>query len=74
MSFIVPVHSKMVIHWKDGKPNPADILSKHWEFPTVWHLLKPILFLTEFQLKRVVLIPIPNGQRTNQLPKYNPSS
>ena len=22
-------------HWKDGKSNPADILSKHWEFATV---------------------------------------
>ena len=31
-------------HWKDGKSNPADILSKHWEFTTVWPMLKPILF------------------------------
>ena len=31
-------------HWKDGKRNPADILSKHWEFATVWPMLKPILF------------------------------
>ena len=31
-------------HSKDGKSNPADILSKHWEFATVWPLLKPILF------------------------------
>ena len=31
-------------HWKDGKSNPADILSKHWEFATVWPMLKPILF------------------------------
>ena len=31
-------------HWKDGKSNPADILSKHWEFATVWPLLKTILF------------------------------
>ena len=30
-------------HWKDGKSNPADILSKHWEFATVWPMLKPIL-------------------------------
>ena len=30
--------------WKDGKTNPADILSKHWEFPQVWPLLKPLLF------------------------------
>ena len=31
-------------HWKNGKSNPADILSKHWEFTTVWPMLKPILF------------------------------
>ena len=31
-------------HWKDGKSNPADILSKHWEFATVWPMHKPILF------------------------------
>ena len=31
-------------HRKDGKSNPADILSKHWEFATVWPMLKPILF------------------------------
>ena len=31
-------------HWKDGKSNPADILSKHWEFATVWPMLKLILF------------------------------
>ena len=31
-------------HWKDGKSNPADILSKHWESATVWPMLKPILF------------------------------
>ena len=43
-------------HWKDGKSNPADILSKHWEFATVWPLLKPILFWrgeTATQLKGV---------------------
>ena len=34
-------------HWKDGKSNPADILSKHWEFATVWPMLKSILFFTE---------------------------
>ena len=22
--------------WKDGKSNPADILSKHWEFTNIW--------------------------------------
>ena len=27
-----------------GKENPADILSKHWEYSDVWHLLKALLF------------------------------
>ena len=47
-------------HWKDGKSNPADILSKHWEFATVWPILKPILFWrgeTATQLKGSYRIP-----------------
>jgi hypothetical protein len=28
-------------YWIDGKKNPADIVSKHWSYPQVWHLLKP---------------------------------
>ena len=28
----------------NGDRNPADILSKHWGFPQVWPLLKPLLF------------------------------
>ena len=31
-------------NWKDGKSNPADILSKHWELASIWPLLKPLLF------------------------------
>jgi hypothetical protein len=32
-------------YWIDGKLNPADIVSKHWAYPQVWHLLKkPLLF------------------------------
>ena len=31
-------------NWKGGKSNPADILSKHWEFANIWPLLKPLLF------------------------------
>ena len=30
--------------WKDAKTNPADILSKHWEFPQICPLLKLLLF------------------------------
>ena len=47
-------------HWKDGKSNPADILSKHWEFASVWPMLKPILFWrgeTATQLKGSDRIP-----------------
>ena len=47
-------------HWKDDKSNPADILSKHWEFATVWLMLKPILFWrgeTATQLKGSDRIP-----------------
>ena len=31
-------------NWKDGKSKPADIISKHWEFASIWPLLKPLLF------------------------------
>ena len=27
-----------------GKKNPADILSKHWNLPSVWDTMKPLLF------------------------------
>ena len=50
----------ITFHWKDGKSNPADILSKHWEFATVWPMLKPILFWrgeTATQLKGSERIP-----------------
>jgi hypothetical protein len=28
----------------DGKKNPADIVSKQWSYPQVWHLLQLLLF------------------------------
>ena len=31
-------------YWTDGKSNPADVVSKHWSYPQVWHLLKQLLF------------------------------
>jgi hypothetical protein len=31
-------------HYISGKTNPADILSKHWDMPSVWQSLRPILF------------------------------
>ena len=27
-----------------GKGNPAEVLSKHWDFPSAWPMLKPLLF------------------------------
>jgi hypothetical protein len=27
-----------------GQTNPADILSKHWAFATIWPQLQPLLF------------------------------
>jgi hypothetical protein len=34
----------LAFHWIDGKDNPADILSKHWEFVKIWPHLKALLF------------------------------
>ena len=50
-------------HWEDGKSNPADILSKHWEFATMWPMLKSILSWrgeTVTQLKGSERIPSTN--------------
>jgi hypothetical protein len=30
-------------YWIDGKLNPADIVSKHWTYPQICHLLQPLL-------------------------------
>ena len=27
-----------------GKANPSDILSKHWDMPSVWNVLQPLMF------------------------------
>ena len=29
-----------------SKTNPGDLLSKHWEYSSVWGVLKPIMFWT----------------------------
>ena len=34
----------LTFHHIPGKRNPADLLSKHWDFPSVWPMLRPILF------------------------------
>ncbi len=31
-------------HHIAGKSNPADILSKHWDMPSVWSTLQPLMF------------------------------
>ena len=36
---IAPVH--LHLHWKDGKSNAAEILSKHWGFANICPLLQP---------------------------------
>jgi len=32
------------VHHIAGKKNPADGLSKHWDLPSVWNAMKPLLF------------------------------
>jgi hypothetical protein len=34
----------VVLTYLPGNFNPADILSKHWGYQTIWPILKPILF------------------------------
>jgi hypothetical protein len=34
----------VVLTYLPGRFNPADILSKHWGYQTIWPILKPILF------------------------------
>ncbi len=31
-------------HHIDGDKNPADILSKHWDNPSIWKILRPLMF------------------------------
>ena len=31
-------------HWLKGNSNPADILSKHWDYASIWSQLRPLLF------------------------------
>ena len=30
-------------YWNDGKNSPADVFSKHWRYPQLWHLLNSLL-------------------------------
>jgi hypothetical protein len=39
------IAAKILTYLKvDGKKNVADVLSKHYDFPSAWPLLKPLLF------------------------------
>ena len=31
-------------HWLKGDTNPADALSKHWDYASIWSQLRPLLF------------------------------
>ena len=31
-------------HWLKGSANPADVLSKHWDYASVWSQLRPLLY------------------------------
>jgi hypothetical protein len=33
-------------YWVDAKNNLADFISKHWSYPQIWNLLKPLLFFS----------------------------
>jgi len=35
------------IHHVPSKENAADMLSKHWDLPSVWEMIKPLLFWHE---------------------------
>jgi hypothetical protein len=34
----------MRFHHVRGKLNPADILSNHWDYTSIWKVLKPLMF------------------------------
>jgi hypothetical protein len=56
-------------YWIDGKKNPADIVSKHWSYPQIWHLLKPLLFYlrnTQDQLDITEDTTIMDNNNSNQ--------
>jgi hypothetical protein len=40
-------------YWIDGEFNPADIVSKDWAYPQIWHLLKPLGDLIEHEEEQV---------------------
>jgi hypothetical protein len=50
MYYIITVFTESIaagmvnFYWIDGKRNPGDIVSKHWAYPQVWHMLQQFLF------------------------------
>jgi hypothetical protein len=47
-------------HHVRGKLNPADILSKHWDYTSIWSVLKPLMFW-QGDTKELVL-PLPEEE------------
>jgi hypothetical protein len=39
----------IIMVWINGKNNPADIASKHWSYPQIWHMLQAILLYSGYQ-------------------------
>jgi hypothetical protein len=53
-----------------GKTNPADILSKHWDYPSIWDQLKPLLFWRGDTADLIKDTPEPN-QDEDQAPELS---
>jgi hypothetical protein len=51
------------VHHIPGSVNPADILSKHWDYSTIWPILRPLLF---WQGKGKIYLP---GESGFQMPE-----
>ena len=52
-------------YWIDGKLNPADIVRKHWSYPQIWHLLKPLLFYSGYPRDLIEPYDESNGKSEN---------
>jgi hypothetical protein len=50
----------MRFHHVRGKLNPTDILSKHWDYTSIWKVLKPLMF-SQGDTKELVL-PFPEEE------------
>jgi hypothetical protein len=60
----------MRFHHVRGKLNPADILSKHWDYTSIWNVLKPFMFW-QGDTKELVL-PLPEEEIVTKQGTVNP--